>query len=79
MDAFTDRQQAHAQDFQRQLQALYTRMPADQTRSVPATLTERLAQTVADLEQIRATLPDPVSQGKVLAALHILRSVLEAQ
>lgn len=76
-EAFAHRQQDHAQAFQRQLQALYTQMPGGPPQPVPFTTAERLAQTVGDLEQIRAMLPDPVSQGKVLAALHILHAVLE--
>ena len=35
----------------------------------------RLARAVFALQQLREALPDQLSQGKVLAALHILASL----
>ena len=72
----SEHQQAHAQDYQAQLQAIYAQLPAWEL-SEPPPLAARLRQTLAALEEIRAALPDAVSQGKVLAAVHILRSVLD--
>jgi len=74
-DDFTARQRRHAQQFQTQLQALYTHLQAGESPAPPP-LAERLTQTLAVLEEIRAALPDRVNQGKILAAVSILRSVL---